>query len=51
MAIMDLSEENLRNLKAIQHMIYVEEAKQVTVNEALNRILRFYHKFVPYGIR
>lgn len=51
MATMNLSKANVENLKAVQNVIMVEEAKSITMNEALTRVLSFYHKFVPYNAR
>ena len=51
MAIINLSKENLKNLEAIQNVILVEEAQQTTLNEALARVLSFYHKYVPLSVR
>lgn len=48
---MNLSEKNLMNLKAIQDVMVVEEARAFTMNDALTRVLVHYHKFVPYNIR
>jgi adenosylcobinamide amidohydrolase len=43
---MNLSEKNL-----IQNMIVIEEAKAITMNDALTRTLVHYHKFVPLSVR
>ena len=48
MARINIKDENLRNLKAIQQTISLEE-KEVSVDEALARVLAFYKKFVPYN--
>ncbi|MBC8224680.1 hypothetical protein H8E65_08835 [Candidatus Bathyarchaeota archaeon] len=40
-----------KNLKTVQNMIVIEEAKAITMNDALTRVLVHYHKFVPYNIR
>lgn len=49
MAEIDISEENLRNLEAIRNVIRVEEGQETSLDEAFQRVLRFYRKFVPYG--
>ena len=46
-----LSKANVENLKAVQNVIMAEEAKSITMNQALTRVLSFYHKFVPYNAR
>jgi hypothetical protein len=45
---MNLSE---KNRKTRQNIIFIEEAKVITINDALTRVLAHYHKFVPYNIR
>ena len=47
----NLSENNLMNLKTIQKVITTEEEKAVTINEVLDRVLVHYHKSVPFSIR
>lgn len=49
MAEIDIAEENLRNLKAVQKVIQFEEGNETSLDEALARILTFYRKFVPYN--
>jgi len=44
-----IGEDNLRKLESIQSVIKVEEGDEVSLNEALSRVLRFYGKFVPYN--
>lgn len=34
-----------------QNMVLIEEAKAITMNDALTRTLVYYHKFAPYNIR
>jgi len=51
MATMNLSKANAQNLKAVQKVIMTEEAKSITMDQALTRVLAFYHKFVPYNVR
>lgn len=48
MAGLDISEENLQNLKAIQNIISIEEGHNANLDEAFQRVLRFYRQFVPY---
>jgi hypothetical protein len=43
---MNISEKNLN-----QNMIVIEEAKAVTMNDALTRVLVHYHKFAPLNVR
>ena len=40
-----------KNLKTPQNMVLIEEAKAITMNDALARVLVHYHKFAPYNIR
>jgi len=44
----NISESNLVNLKSIREVILVEEGKNVSVDDALKRVLDFYKRFVPY---
>ena len=44
-----ISEENLRNLESIQDIIEVEEDNDVSLDETLSRVLKFYGRFVPYN--
>lgn len=46
---MKISSYNLRKIEDIQEVIQAEEGKEVTVEETLDRVLRFYHKYVPYN--
>jgi len=48
MAEIDIADENIRNLKAIQNIIHVGDGRETSLNEALVRVLSFYRKFVPY---
>ena len=48
MAEIDIADENIRNLKAIQSLIIIEDGRETSLNEALVRVLSFYRKFVPY---
>ncbi|MFH2111053.1 MAG: hypothetical protein ABIJ47_07320 [Candidatus Bathyarchaeota archaeon] len=44
----NISESNLVNLESIKEVILAEEGKNVSVDDALKRVLDFYKKFVPY---
>ncbi|MBT3284890.1 hypothetical protein HN807_01245 [Candidatus Bathyarchaeota archaeon] len=46
---MKISNINLKKIEDIREIIEVEEGKEVTTEETLDRILRFYKKFVPYN--
>lgn len=52
-AVKDMEKMNLweKNLKTPQNMVLIEEAKAITMNDAMTRILVHYHKFAPYNIR
>jgi hypothetical protein len=43
-----ISSVNIRKINAIQELIFLEEDNALTINEVLERILKFYQKFVPY---
>jgi histidyl-tRNA synthetase len=43
-----ISESNLESLKTLKAVIRAEEDKNVSVDDALKRVLDFYKKFVPY---
>ena len=45
----EISEVNLSKLESIQSVITVEEGDEVSLDEALSRVLRFYERFVPYN--
>jgi hypothetical protein len=45
----NIGEDNLKKLESIQSVISVEEGDEVSLDEALGRVLRFYEKFVPYN--
>ena len=49
MAIINIKDENLRNLKKIQQIIQIEDGKETSTDEALARILAFYRIYVPYN--
>ncbi len=44
-----LSSESLKKMKAIQNSIQIEEGKELTLDEALDRVLEFYRRFVHYS--
>jgi len=46
---MKISNYNLKNIKDIREVIEAEEGKDVTVEETLDRVLKFYKKYVPYN--
>ena len=46
---MKISNVNLKHIKDIREVIKAEEGKEVTPEETLERVLRFYKKYVPYN--
>lgn len=46
--VLELRRQNLKDLRTLQKVIFIEESKELTLDEVLNRILSFYRKFVPY---
>ena len=46
---MKISNYNLKKIEDIRVVIEAEEGKDVTIEETLDRVLRFYKKFVPYN--
>ncbi|MDH5199728.1 MAG: hypothetical protein OEW93_02475 [Candidatus Bathyarchaeota archaeon] len=48
MAVINLSDENLRNLEKIQTIIRIEDGTDSNLDGVLARVLGFYKKFVPY---
>ncbi len=46
---MKISNINLKNIEDIREVIEAEEGKEVTAEETLDRVLRFYKRFVPYN--
>ena len=46
---MQISTYNLRKIEDIKSVIEAEEGKEVTIEETLDRVLRFYKNFVPYN--
>ncbi len=44
-----ISKDNLSKLESIQSIIKLEEGGEVSIDEALGRVLRFYKRFVPYS--
>lgn len=49
MAVINLSDENLRNLEKIQTIVRMEEGTDSNLDGVLARVLNFYRKFVPYN--
>jgi len=49
MAQIQIMDQNLRNLEAIQKIMSMEEGHESNLDEALSRILEFYRKLVPYN--
>ena len=43
-----ISESNLESLQTLKAVIRAEDGKNVSVDDALKRVLDFYKKFVPY---
>jgi hypothetical protein len=48
MAVINLSDENLRNLEKIQTIVRIEDGTDSKLDGVLARVLDFYRKFVPY---
>lgn len=48
MAVINLSDENLRNLEKIQTIVRIEDGTDSNLDGVLARVLDFYKKFVPY---
>ncbi len=46
---MKISNYNLKKIEDIREVIEAEEGIDVTVEETLDRVLRFYKKYVPYN--
>ena len=44
-----ISNYTLKKIEDIREVIEAEEGKDVTIEETLDRVLRFYKKFVPYN--
>lgn len=45
---LELRRQNLKDLRTLQKVIFIEESQELTLDEVLTRILSFYRKFVPY---
>jgi hypothetical protein len=45
---LNLSIENIEDLKIIQRMYVMYEDEFLSLDEVLSRVLEFYRKFVPY---
>lgn len=46
-----ISTMNMSRINSIQELIFLEEDNVLTINEVLERILKFYQKIVPYKNR
>ena len=46
---MKISNINLKKIEDIREVIEAEEGKEVSAEETLDRVLRFYKKYVPYN--
>ncbi|HEX9915574.1 MAG TPA: hypothetical protein VGB32_11700 [Candidatus Bathyarchaeia archaeon] len=44
-----ISESNLERLQTLKAVIRAEEGREVSMDEALGRVLEFYRRFVPYS--
>ena len=49
MAELDVSDVNLRGLEALRRVISEEDGQDVSLDEALARVLKLYREFVPYN--
>ena len=45
---LNLSKENIVDLKTIQRVFMMYEDEFLSLDEVLSRVLEFYRKFVPY---
>lgn len=45
----EISESNITNIERIKGVMELEEGRDFSLNETLNRVLEFYKKFVPYN--
>jgi 16S rRNA G527 N7-methylase RsmG len=45
----ELSKLNLDNIQIIKDIIEIEENVEISFDEVLARVLRFYKSFVPYN--
>ena len=45
---LNLSKENIVDLKIIQRVFRMYEDESLSLDEVLSRVLEFYRKFVPY---
>jgi hypothetical protein len=46
---MEISKYNMKKIEDLREVIATEEGKEVTFEETLDRVLRFYKKYVPYN--
>ena len=49
MAEIDIADENLRDLMAIQRVVLIEDGLESSLDEVLACVLVFYRRFVPYN--
>ena len=49
MAEMDVSDVNFRSLEALRRVISEEDGQEISIDEALARVLKLYREFVPYN--
>lgn len=47
----EISEQNLRALESIREIIEIEEEKNVTLDQTLDRVLSNYRRYVPFQVR
>ena len=46
--IMSVTSENMKALEKVREVMFVEEGKETSLNDALKRILEKYRVLVPY---
>jgi hypothetical protein len=46
--IMSVTSENVKALEKVREVMIVEEGKEISLNDALKRILEKYRALVPY---
>jgi len=49
MAVINIKDENLQKLEKIQNVVQMEEGREISIDEALARVIAFYRRFVPYN--
>ena len=45
----EVSERNLRALKALAEVISIEEGRETSFDQTLGRVIEYYRKAVPFG--